>query len=332
MEVSAVARRTIVMEDRDIDLMEGLLKALKNVRGDGGIDVKLVLGEGLTISHRPRRHRNTITLPTFWARLTAVAAGEYDWRQQQRTEDNQGWEDMPEGLASTEIAGMHDAGKKARSPGEVDYQVGETDGDVVLIRSVMRGGDDGELEYVIVDGGSGGALLPVRFSAFDPVNHVYTGVKRVPNNVGGYEDTDPAVQLKVFEVSDFIGVELGATVHVQSLGSWDGSESVMPLGTAIYGFEFVRPREPFAVSVAQIDGANGNGSTVATWAYKLMMIGTTNVLRDTDVTPLEPTFSGVRLGRGPVTPGTYGTACYHADGSIELLTVNEEHGGILCGS
>lgn len=172
-----------------------------------------------------------------------------------------------------------------------------------------------------IGGGGGSMLTAVRLSAFDSTNKIYTGVKQVADDLGGYEDVDPVVNLKCFEIRDFIGIELGAIVWVQKIGAWAGSASVMDVGTAIYGFSFVLPRQTFDVVVVQTGGSNGTGSTAASYTYRV-----DNADGHVLATAKAPVFTGFRIGVGPVTAGTRGIASYDDAGTLSLLMVNEVHG------
>jgi hypothetical protein len=123
-----MAKRYLIMEDREIDRLEGLLKALRNIRGEGGIEVKVTPGQAITISQRPQRQRHSVHLPTFWARLTTADGDEYDFRQQRRKGDGSGdgWEDLPGGLTSEEaVPAMNRTGVKALSAFGVDKDGGD---------------------------------------------------------------------------------------------------------------------------------------------------------------------------------------------------------------
>lgn len=72
-----MALRVLMAEDRDADLLESLIRALRNVRGAGGIQVTMMPGAGLTVTQRQRPHHPTqVALGRF-----RITTNSWDWFQ-----------------------------------------------------------------------------------------------------------------------------------------------------------------------------------------------------------------------------------------------------------
>lgn len=171
-----------------------------------------------------------------------------------------------------------------------------------------------------IDNGDSFVPLFARLTAYPNTSSAknYTGIVQQSDNAGGYADTSPAVTLtgQIFERKGFVGIELGAIVEIVADGTWTGSSLVLASGTAVYTFQFVLPRQFFAVKVYKTSGAAGPPST---WVY-------TAKTPDGDViaTGLTPE---LRRPSGTATTnpsdGTIGTGYYDATGAFHLWDANE---------
>lgn len=168
--------------------------------------------------------------------------------------------------------------------------------------------------------GSGSTLTPVRISAFNATDLYYTGVKLQPNGTGGFSDVSPTVTIAgIFEKRGYIGIEIGARVWITSAGALTSAVGALATGTPVYNFEFVLPRQAFAVKVYKTSGVAGPPST---WVYTAkspddhqIATGLTPVLRrPASVATTAP------------TDGTYGTGWYDDAGVFSLFDSNESCG------
>jgi hypothetical protein len=164
--------------------------------------------------------------------------------------------------------------------------------------------------------------IHVRLTTFDSGTKAYDGITQQPDGTGHWEDTDPPETVEyVFERNDYIGIELGEVVELRHAGTVTVGSEEVPAWT----FEYVKARETFDVVVAQTGGANGDETTQATWTYRV-----DNADGHVLATNKSPLFLGFRLSRGPVVAATRGIASYSVGGELNLLTVNEVHGNVLC--
>jgi hypothetical protein len=112
----------------------------------------------------------------------------------------------------------------------------------------------------------------VELTSFNPDTKMYSGHGLVPGN-GAYTEGDLDFAGNIFERKGYVGIELGAFVEVRPAGSCvQASCGATPdKPKKLFSFQFVLPRQMFAVQVSQIGGSQfvPTTSTPASFTYSV---------------------------------------------------------------
>lgn len=90
-----------------------------------------------------------------------------------------------------------------------------------------------------------------------------------------------------------------------------------------------KPLEEFKVDFVKVGGEDGTADTQATWKYKVLRYGMTEVIH-AGLDPGQSPHKFHRQNIGSVKPGDFGKAFYDYQGNLIVMWINESINFSLC--